>query len=89
MLECKESLFHDFLLLKLQRIQCDQIGRFLKVLGYNSSGKSGPNIQGYCEKHYSFNKTAPFWARIQKFGLLFIPTSAHTVNNVNALSNPV
>ena len=54
-------------------VQCDQIGRFLKVLGNWISSKRSPNdwqLFGCFEKPHSFVKTA-FWATFGKYWATF------------------
>ena len=65
-------------------MQCDQIGRFFKVLGDKISNKSSRNdwqLLGNVEKPHSYVKTAAdiFGLLLETFGLLFTTTSGHTV----------
>ena len=46
------------MLSKLHASQCDQIGRFLKVLGDKFSNKGISNFFGYFEKPHSYVSTA-------------------------------
>ena len=66
------------------RYQCDQIGRFLKVLGDKICNKSSPNyyqLFGLFEKPHSYVKTAVATSWVT-FGLFFTPTSGHTVAHI-------
>ena len=63
--------------------QCDQIGRFLQVLGEKFSHKSSPNVQklfGRIWKHQFLSKNCRghFLGHFWNFCLLFISASGHT-----------
>ena len=67
----------------LGRIQCVQIGPFLKILSDNFLTKVAQKIAnffGYYVKPRTYVKTfvATLWAFLETFGLLFSPTSGHT-----------
>ena len=78
----KIVLFHRFI---FEANLCDQIGRFLKVLGKIISYKSSPNIWwlfGLFRKTSLKSKHSYgyfFGQLLDKFGLLLILTSGHTV----------
>ena len=70
-------------MIRLSRGQCDQIGRFLKVLANKVPCKSRSNIYqhfGNCENGTFYVKLMwiVFGELLEKFGLLFTPTSGHT-----------
>ena len=64
--------------MNVYRAQCDQIGRFLQVIGNKESHKSKPNIL-VTFWAISFKKcVATFWAILGKIRQLFILSSGHT-----------
>ena len=67
----------------ISAIQCEQIGRFLKVLDNIFLTKVAQILSNFLrcrEKHYFLSKTivALFGSLFGKIGLLFTPTSGHT-----------
>ena len=61
---------------------CDQIGQFLEFLGNRFNYKSKPNVLWLFEQLWKpLNQTgdATIGQLLEKIGLLFIPTSGHTV----------
>ena len=68
---------------KACRQQCDQIGRFFKVLGDKISKKVAQiisNFSGYFEKPNSYVKTAmaTSWVTFGNIWATFTPASGHT-----------
>ena len=69
------------------RDQCDQIGRYLKVLGDKISNKSSPNdwqLFGQFENLslVQILLVLLFGQLLETFGVLFTPTSGHTDRDV-------
>ena len=81
----EQLMVASFALLR-HRIQCDQIGLFLKVLGDKFSYKSSRKIWwllASCEKIKTSGKKY-FWSTFEKIGLLWIPSSGHTASQTSS-----
>ena len=83
---CTSKTFQDVVpyLDRCRKNECDQIGRFLKVLSDKFSSKSNQNVYKlfrlhWKRKHFCRNCCKDFWATFWKIGLLFISPSDHTV----------
>ena len=75
------SIFVGYLkVFTIRCCQCDQIGRFLKALGYEFCYKYSKCMTTFQATIKTFKKTrvAPFWAMNGNFCQLFIPKSGHT-----------
>ena len=81
----EQLMVASFALLR-HRIQCDQIGLFMKVLGDKFSYKSSRKIWwllASCEKIKTSGKKY-FWSTFEKIGLLWIPSSGHTASQTSS-----